>query len=172
MPEMSDARHVVLAFSLGSKAEDAAALLSALQEIDADMPCPVPQASGATAGPAPAAALADSQAERSESPHSNNSTWNNFTTSLISARVPFSLRPVLESETESIRLEYSIGRVAAEMVIPYPPGIPLLYPGEAITEAICNRLSGLSKGGAKFQACADPVLQHIKVYNIQKGGEV
>lgn len=58
------------------------------------------------------------------------------------------------------------------MVIPYPPGIPLLYPGEAITEAICSRLSGLSKGGAKFQACADPVLQHIKVYNIQKGGEV
>ncbi|WP_379148240.1 aminotransferase class I/II-fold pyridoxal phosphate-dependent enzyme [Paenibacillus sp. sgz500992] len=183
VPEMSDARHVVLAFSLGSKAEDAAALLSALQEIDADMPCPVPQASGATAGPAsavsktaaeqaPAAALADSQAEGSESPHNNNSTWNNFTTSLISDPVPFSLRPVLESETESIRLEYSIGRVAAEMVIPYPPGIPLLYPGEAITEAICNRLSGLSKGGAKFQACADPVLQHIKVYNIQKGGEV
>lgn len=74
MPEMSDARHVVLAFSLGSKAEDAAALLCALQEIGADMPCPVPQASGAAAGPAsavfkaaadqaPAAAFTDSQAE-------------------------------------------------------------------------------------------------------------
>lgn len=58
------------------------------------------------------------------------------------------------------------------MVIPYPPGIPLLYPGEVITDQIQQRLTGLAYGGAKFQACADPVLQRIKVYNTQKGGEV
>lgn len=101
-----------------------------------------------------------------------NSTWNNFSTSLISAPVRFSTKPVAARETESITLEASAGRVAAEMVIPYPPGIPLLYPGEIITESICGRLGSLRAGGAKFQACADPALQHIKVYNIQKGGEV
>lgn len=58
------------------------------------------------------------------------------------------------------------------MVIPYPPGIPLLYPGESIAASVCDRLIRLRTGGAKFQACADPALQHIKVYNIQKGGEV
>lgn len=149
---MSDDRHVVLLFSLGSRAEDAEQLLLALREIDSDQP--------------------------SESPHTlskpdarNISTWNNFDSLQISEPVSFSLKPVLASEIESIDLECSVGRVAAEMVIPYPPGIPILYPGEVITNQIQRRLAGLAKGGAKFQACADPVLQRIEVYNIQKGGE-
>ncbi|MNE73404.1 hypothetical protein D3C80_1694140 [compost metagenome] len=58
------------------------------------------------------------------------------------------------------------------MVIPYPPGIPLLYPGEVITEAACSRLAALRQGGAKFQACADSALRRIVVYNNMKGGEV
>ncbi|MNE73918.1 Lysine decarboxylase, constitutive [compost metagenome] len=84
----------------------------------------------------------------------------------------FSLKPVSAAETESVPLEYSIGRTAAEMVIPYPPGIPLLYPGEVINETVYERLIALRQGGAKFQACADHALQYILVYNIQKGGEV
>lgn len=153
VPEMSDDRHVVLLFSLGSRAEDAVRLLQALREIDSE--------------------------DTSESPHTtgisesrNISTWNNLNVLQISAPVPFSLKPVSVNEVESINLEHSVGRVAAEMVIPYPPGIPLLYPGEVITDQIQQRLTGLAYGGAKFQACADPVLQRIKVYNIQKGGEV
>ncbi|WP_375104429.1 aminotransferase class I/II-fold pyridoxal phosphate-dependent enzyme [Paenibacillus sp. RS8] len=152
VPEMSDDRHVVLLFSLGSRAEDAEQLLLALREIDSEQP--------------------------PESPHTlskpdarNISTWNNFDSLQISEPVSFSLKPVLASEIESIDLECSVGRVAAEMVIPYPPGIPILYPGEVITNQIQRRLAGLAKGGAKFQACADPVLQRIEVYNIQKGGE-
>lgn len=153
VPEMSDDRHVVLLFSLGSKAEDAARLLQALREIELE--------------------------DTSESPHTAGisesrkiSTWNNLNVLQISAPVPFSLKPVTANEVESINLEHSVGRVAAEMVIPYPPGIPLLYPGEVITDQIQQRLTGLAYGGAKFQACADPVLQRIKVYNTQKGGEV
>lgn len=208
VPEMSDDRHVVLAFSLGSKAEDAAVLLEALRDIAAQTACGVPQRSGtgsafdsgcglasvsdATAGSgfvlnsAPIvesqsdstsrtilAAASYNKGEEAMSAFSSlNSTWNNFSTSLISAPVRFSTKPVAARETESITLEASAGRVAAEMVIPYPPGIPLLYPGEIITESICGRLGSLRAGGAKFQACADPALQHIKVYNIQKGGEV
>ncbi|AIQ55550.1 aminotransferase class I/II-fold pyridoxal phosphate-dependent enzyme [Paenibacillus borealis] len=212
VPEMSDDRHVVLAFSLGSKAEDAAVLLEALRDIAAQTACGVPQTDGTEAacdsgaryaagsGSAPEEAagaglvagsspIAESQPDsasmtvRAAASYNNseevipaslshNSTWNNFSASLISAPVPFSTKPVAAGETESITLEASAGRVAAEMVIPYPPGIPLLYPGEIITGSICGRLGSLREGGAKFQACADPALQHIKVYNIQKGGEV
>uniref|UniRef100_UPI00406B9D14 Orn/Lys/Arg family decarboxylase n=1 Tax=Paenibacillus odorifer TaxID=189426 RepID=UPI00406B9D14 len=153
VPEMSDARHVVLLFSLGSKAEDAARLLQALREIDSEVTSESPHIAG----------ILESQ---------NISTWNNLNVLQISVPVPFSLKPVSANEVESINLEHSVGRVAAEMVIPYPPGIPLLYPGEVITDQIQQRLTGLAYGGAKFQACADPVLQRIKVYNIQKGGEV
>lgn len=174
VPEMSDDRHVVLAFSLGSKAEEAAALLTALQAIAAQSPSlPRPEA-----GPTPGSRTIASAASYTRSGSSpllssgNDSTWNNFSSPLISLPVPFSTKPVAAGETEELALEISAGRIAAEMVIPYPPGIPLLYPGELITEAVCGRLVSLRGGGAKFQACADPALQHIKVYNIQKGGEV
>lgn len=146
VPEMSDARHVVLLFSLGSKAEDAVRLLQALREIDLE-------------------ALSDPESSSNVLEFHHISTWNNFDSLQISDPVSFSLKPVDANETESIELEHSVGRVAAEMVIPYPPGIPLLYPGEVITELIHRRLTGLAFGGAKFQACADPVLQRIKVYN-------
>ncbi|MEK3870527.1 Orn/Lys/Arg family decarboxylase [Paenibacillus sp. FSL M7-0831] len=46
------------------------------------------------------------------------------------------LIPVEPDETEAIPLDACAGRVAAEMVIPYPPGIPILYPGERITESV------------------------------------
>lgn len=153
VPEMSDDRHVVLLFSLGSKAKDAVHLLSALQEIDSEI-------------------QSESLSTAQNLSSNDISTWNNFDTHLISAPITFSMKPVIAGETESIELEYSEGRVAAEMVIPYPPGIPLLYPGEIITSHICKRLRGLAQGGAKFQACADPALQRIVVYNIKKGGEV
>ncbi|MGN7765766.1 aminotransferase class I/II-fold pyridoxal phosphate-dependent enzyme [Paenibacillus sp. 22594] len=172
VPEMSDDRHVVLALSLGSKAEDTELLLAALRGI-------AEETSGATVN------LHEDTTRQGFSTEclptlsvdglvpasAKNSTWNNFTNNLISSPVLFSMKPVNPLETESIGLEYSTGRMAAEMVIPYPPGIPLLYPGEEISEDICKRLIGLSQGGAKFQACADPVLQQILVYNIKKGGD-
>jgi arginine decarboxylase len=34
---------------------------------------------------------------------------------------------------EEIPLEHAAGRIAAEMVSPYPPGIPRVLPGERIT---------------------------------------
>lgn len=153
VPEMSDERHVVLLFSLGSKAKDAVHLLRALQEIDSET-------------------QSESRCKDQYLSSNDISTWNNFDTQPISAPILFSMKPVIAGETESVGLEYSVGRVAAEMVIPYPPGIPLLYPGERITSHICKRLRGLAQGGAKFQACADPALQRIVVYNIKKGGEV
>lgn len=167
VPEMSDDRHVVLAFSLGSKAEEAAELLTALQDIAAQTSLAAPQIGGT----ASQAASYNSKEGDVASP-GVISTWNNFDIPAVSAPVLFSTRPVAAGETESIELEASAGRIAAEMVIPYPPGIPLLYPGESITASVCDRLIRLREGGAKFQACADPALQHIKVYNIQKGGEV
>ncbi|AKG36902.1 aminotransferase class I/II-fold pyridoxal phosphate-dependent enzyme [Paenibacillus durus] len=141
VPEMSDERHVVLLFSLGSRVGDADRLLAALREIDREFP------------PGPIS---------STSVHV--STWNNFANSFISEPVQFSLRPVREEETEPIKLEMSEGRIAAEMVVPYPPGIPLLYPGEVITGEISRRLQSLAAAGTRFQAASDPALRTIRVF--------
>ncbi|WP_150275662.1 aminotransferase class I/II-fold pyridoxal phosphate-dependent enzyme [Paenibacillus tepidiphilus] len=189
VPEMSDARHVVLAFSLGSQADEAARLVNALQQIAAEAPAAAWPA--ATAGGASAALQAATAGGASAAQHqgmaggeplaptesgsdgdSAISTWNNFSGCAYSKPVRFTMKPVRAQETESVALEYSVGRAAAEMVIPYPPGIPLVYPGELITEATLTRLTGLRDGGAKFQACTDPALQHILVYHTEKGGEV
>jgi arginine decarboxylase len=51
------------------------------------------------------------------------------------------------AEAEHVPLKKAAGRVAAEMVSPYPPGIPRIVPGERITEANVRYLeAGLRAG--------------------------
>ncbi len=40
----------------------------------------------------------------------------------------------LHGQTEEVYLEEMVGRVNANMILPYPPGVPLVMPGEMITE--------------------------------------
>lgn len=51
---------------------------------------------------------------------------------------------------EWIPEEDSIGRVAAEYVYPYPPGIPVLVPGEEITEGVLQTLCELRQQGSQL----------------------
>ncbi len=64
-------------------------------------------------------------------------------------------------------MEESAGRIAAEMIIPYPPGIPLLYAGEMITEAIALRMIRLRELGAKWQGIADESMLTIRAFRLQ-----
>lgn len=45
-----------------------------------------------------------------------------------------SLRAALFGETETLPLQAAAGRISAQIVAPYPPGIPVLAPGEEITQ--------------------------------------
>lgn len=56
-----------------------------------------------------------------------------------------------QSEKEWIPYTRSMGRVAAGMIIPYPPGIPLFVPGEKITVSKLSQLEELLMMGASFQ---------------------
>ncbi|CAG9610133.1 aminotransferase class I/II-fold pyridoxal phosphate-dependent enzyme [Pseudoneobacillus rhizosphaerae] len=58
----------------------------------------------------------------------------------------------------------SIGKGSAEMVIPYPPGIPLLMEGEEITEDKIEELHQLMNLGARFHGGAYLAEQKIKVF--------
>ena len=40
----------------------------------------------------------------------------------------------IKGEVETIALEQLVGRVSANMILPYPPGVPLLMPGEMLTK--------------------------------------
>ncbi|MCQ6563751.1 aminotransferase class I/II-fold pyridoxal phosphate-dependent enzyme [Paenibacillus mendelii] len=81
----------------------------------------------------------------------------------ISEPVSFSRRPFQADRLEQIGLDDAAGRIAAESVIPYPPGIPILYAGERITAGSVQYLAALAKHGAKFQGAVDPTLRTIAV---------
>jgi arginine/lysine/ornithine decarboxylase len=64
---------------------------------------------------------------------------------------------------ESVPIEEAIGRVAAEQVTPYPPGIPALVPGERITAGLIEYLrSGLAAG----MVVPDPADQSLETLRV------
>lgn len=67
-------------------------------------------------------------------------------------------------EKKTVRLQDAASTRSAEMVIPYPPGIPLLYPGEMITTEMIEYLQQLSASGATFQGADEAHLRTIIVY--------
>lgn len=66
-------------------------------------------------------------------------------------KIDFNFEQMARLEKEWVLYVRAIGRVAAEMVIPYPPGIPLFLPGEKITVAKLSQLEELLAIGASFQ---------------------
>lgn len=64
---------------------------------------------------------------------------------------------------EEIEFRKSCGRVCAELVTPYPPGIPILCPGEEISKEIIDYLCMELEAGIKIQGSFDPELKMIRV---------
>jgi arginine/lysine/ornithine decarboxylase len=54
-------------------------------------------------------------------------------------------------ETEELAIGAAYGRICAETILPYPPGIPLLLKGEQITADKLAQLQQLLATGARFQ---------------------
>jgi arginine/lysine/ornithine decarboxylase len=64
---------------------------------------------------------------------------------------------------ETVSARQAIGRVAAEQVTPYPPGIPVLIPGERITDPLLDYLRTGLAAGMQLPDPADPELDTIRV---------
>lgn len=67
------------------------------------------------------------------------------------------------AEFEEISWEKAKGKVAAEMIAPYPPGIPVIYPGERITEEIWEYLSCFKRDKRHIHGSKDGKLETIRV---------
>jgi arginine/lysine/ornithine decarboxylase len=76
----------------------------------------------------------------------------------------FNMDDSSQIDTIDIEISQSLGKVNAEMVIPYPPGIPLLYPGELITAEALKALLYFRDQGVAVQGLHDHTLQQIRVY--------
>jgi lysine decarboxylase len=56
-----------------------------------------------------------------------------------------------------------VGRVSAELIAPYPPGIPVVVPGELLTEETVGALRAASASGVRIAYAADPSLATFQV---------
>jgi lysine decarboxylase len=63
----------------------------------------------------------------------------------------------------ALPLEACEGRVSAEMVTPYPPGIPVVGPGEQISGELVAYLEEAAAAGLKVHGPEDPSLRTLRV---------
>jgi arginine decarboxylase len=72
-------------------------------------------------------------------------------------------RQAFFAATETVPLDKAMGRTSAELVAPYPPGIPVLAPGELITDQTLITLNQARLAGVRIAYAADPALDTLRV---------
>lgn len=65
--------------------------------------------------------------------------------------------------TENVPLARAAGRVGAELVCPYPPGIPLVVPGSRVTAEALAALQSVKALGGTVTGASDPELRALRV---------
>jgi arginine/lysine/ornithine decarboxylase len=106
---LSDERRMLLIFTVGTDQQSAHKMLLAFKDM----------AKWARDGGA------DKRAYKGDLPHLRE----------LTAELAMSPAEAFFARTERVLLSEAKGRIAAEMVSPYPPGIPRIVPGERITQA-------------------------------------
>lgn len=92
----------------------------------------------------------------------------------LAVRVPnipalaLSPRDAFYAETELIPFKESAGRVIAEFIMVYPPGIPILIPGEIITEKNIQYIQRNIDVGLPVQGPEDETFGNIRVIKAQE----
>ncbi|GAA5149374.1 aminotransferase class I/II-fold pyridoxal phosphate-dependent enzyme [Nocardioides marinquilinus] len=72
-------------------------------------------------------------------------------------------REAFFAPAEPVAVDRAVGRVCAELVAPYPPGVPVLAPGERVTEAALAALTAARDAGVRIAYAADPSLATLRV---------
>ena len=69
----------------------------------------------------------------------------------------------LDSDSEPVKFINASGRIAGEYVYLYPPGIPVIVPGEMIEKGTIDYLIRCKEQGLEVQGQADDTLKNIMV---------
>lgn len=75
-------------------------------------------------------------------------------------------RDAFFARKRKVSIEESLGKICGELICPYPPGIPVLIPGEFITERALKYLLYVKSKGASISGAADRVLSSIVVCDV------
>jgi arginine decarboxylase len=81
----------------------------------------------------------------------------------VEPQTVLSPREAYFARNETVAADVAIGRVSAELVAPYPPGVPVLAPGELITADALAALREVAADGGRIAYAADPSLATFQV---------
>jgi len=81
----------------------------------------------------------------------------------ISPQVVYTPQDSFYAKKESLPIRESEGRVCSEFVMCYPPGIPILAPGERITKDIIQYICYAKEKGCSMTGPEDEKIEHLNV---------
>ncbi len=72
-------------------------------------------------------------------------------------------RDAFFGRVEQVPAAQAVGRIAAETVSPYPPGVPVLASGERISQEAVDHLTTGVRAGMLVPDAADPSMETLRV---------
>ena len=75
------------------------------------------------------------------------------------------------AEQETLPIEKTAGRVCSEFVMCYPPGIPILAPGERITQDILDYIAFAKEKGCSLTGCRDMNVEYLQTVKFSAGND-
>lgn len=75
-------------------------------------------------------------------------------------------RDAYYSEKKIVRLEDAVGEISGESIMAYPPGIPVVTPGERISKEMIEHIKVLKEEKSLLQGTEDSYVNYIKVLGI------
>jgi lysine decarboxylase len=72
-------------------------------------------------------------------------------------------REAFFAPNQTVPAAAAVGQISAELIAPYPPGVPVLAPGERITSAALDALREVKADGGRIAYAADPTLATLQI---------
>jgi lysine decarboxylase len=73
------------------------------------------------------------------------------------------MRDAYFAKTEMVAADKAAGRISADLIAPYPPGVAVVAPGEILTEQILDGLATSKSAGVRIAYATDPTLAQYRV---------
>ena len=90
---------------------------------------------------------------------------NMFKTEYIDPIVDATPKEAFYSNKKSLPIDETVGKTAAEFLMCYPPGIPIVAPGERITKEILDYIHYAKKKGCQITGPEDMTIKRLQVMN-------
>ena len=88
---------------------------------------------------------------------------NLMTQEYVDPQVAVSPQDAFYADKEKVELKDALGRISGEFVMCYPPGIPILAPGERVTQEIREHIEYAREKGCTLTGAEDLEIRHLNV---------